>query len=443
MAFSSPLVQAGVCGLEGLFRRGEATPSQVCAVYLDRIGRFDASIGAFAVIDAEGATAAAAASDLRWAAGRALSPLDGCPVGVKVNIAVQGLPWHAGIAAYRDRLAAADADCVARLRAAGAVILGLLHMDEGAFGATGDNPAFGRIHNPWRAGHTAGGSSSGSGAATAAGMCAAALGTDTLGSVRIPAAMCGVFGHKPSRGAVSTRGVVALSPTLDHVGVLARSVDDCAAILRIAREDRLARVGETGDLVPGRIAAMRGDEGLDPAVAHAFEAAVDAARAAGLHVDRIDLGPASIETRRAAVLVMAAEGMAEHGAQLAADPDGFSPGLLQRLGLAGRRSADDLGEARRTLDRSAEAVRDALGGYAALLTPTTPRPSPGFPDEMVDSGLFTALANVAALPATAFPLGVSPDGLPLSVQAISFDDVTGLGLARLLARSPGTPPGFA
>ena len=110
-------------------------------------------------------------------------------------------------------------------------------------------------------------------------MCAAALGTDTLGSVRIPAAMCGVFSHKPGRAAISTEGVVALSPTLDHVGVLARSVEDCAAVLRIVREDGLAGAADAGDLVSMPIAAMRGDGGLAPAVAHAFEAAVDAARA--------------------------------------------------------------------------------------------------------------------------------------------------------------------
>ena len=148
--------------------------------------------------------AEAAASTARWAAGAPLSPLDGVAIGIKANIAVRGLPWHAGVAAYRERIAHEDADCVMALRKSGAVILGVLNMHEAALGATTDNIAFGRCHNPYRHDFTPGGSSGGSAAAVSGGLCAAALGTDTLGSVRIPAAYCGVFGHMPPRGRLST-----------------------------------------------------------------------------------------------------------------------------------------------------------------------------------------------------------------------------------------------
>jgi aspartyl-tRNA(Asn)/glutamyl-tRNA(Gln) amidotransferase subunit A len=168
------------------------------------------------------------------------------PIAIKANIAVAGLPWTAGIAAYGDRVAAHDAACVAGLRDAGAVVLGLTNMDEGALGARGDNVFLGRCHNPHAPDFSPGGSSGGSAAAVAAGFCAAALGTDTIGSVRIPAACCGVFGHKPRQALIDRQGVVPLSPRFDHVGVLARSAQDSAAMLGLIPSSPLPFRGGAG-----------------------------------------------------------------------------------------------------------------------------------------------------------------------------------------------------
>ncbi|MDP9102540.1 MAG: amidase, partial [Pseudomonadota bacterium] len=192
--FTNPIMAAGIAGLRALYADRAVTPVEATDAYLSRIRGLDGALGAFVHVDAEGAHAAAHASAERWRTGKALSPIDGAPIAVKANIAVRGFPWHAGIEAYRTRIAEEDAECIRALRAAGAVILGLTNMHEGAFGATTDNPTFGRTHNPWRHGTTAGGSSGGSGAAVAAGLCAGALGSDTLGSVRIPASFTGTYG---------------------------------------------------------------------------------------------------------------------------------------------------------------------------------------------------------------------------------------------------------
>ncbi len=433
MSFEQTLIDAGVQGLGALYASGAATPAGACAAYLDRIGRLDGSLGAWVTVDAEGARAAAAASTARWAQGAPLSPLDGCLIGVKANIAVAGLPWHAGIGAYRARMAPQDAACVARLRAAGAVVLGLLNMDEGAFGAATDNPWFGRTANPWKAGHTPGGSSGGSGAAVAAGLCAAALGTDTLGSVRIPASLCGVFGHKPGWGTISTEGVTPLSPTLDHVGVIARSAEDCAAVLAIVAGVAPVHLADPRAL-PLAALRLRAQDRVDAAVAAAFEATLARARAIGLRVEPVDLGIADPDDLRAAVVICAAEGSAAHAEAIAADPAGFSAALLSRLAFADRQGAAAVAAARERVRAAAERTRAALAGYGALLTPASPRPSPPFGDDMRDAGRITALGNIVGWPATAFPVGLSPDGLPLSAQALAADDATTLALARLLAR---------
>jgi aspartyl-tRNA(Asn)/glutamyl-tRNA(Gln) amidotransferase subunit A len=452
MSFANPIIQAGVAGLCELYADRAVTPVEACNAYLSRIKGLDGALGAFVTVDENGARRAAHASAARWAAGEARGRLDGTPIAVKANIAVKGLPWHAGVAAYRDRKAKADATCVAKLREAGAVILGVLNMEEGALGAVTDNPWFGRTHNPWRHGFTAGGSSGGSGAATAAGFCAAALGTDTLGSVRIPAAYGGVFGHKPSQGLISTNGVIPLSWTLDHVGVLARSAEDCARVLAGAcgaeaeLADEISKPASLQTLRSSPIAVLKGADLADaePAVAEAFEAAVKAARKAKLPLERISLPAYDFaKVRRLALFVAEAEAAAEHETALAGGAEGFSPAFRTALQWGATQPAGKLAAAYRELSLTAERVRAALSPYAAVLMPTTPQTAFSFemttPANQAD---FTAFANVLGLPATAFPMGEDDVGLPLSVQAVGWDDETSLGLAQLLAEEVGAPPSF-
>jgi aspartyl-tRNA(Asn)/glutamyl-tRNA(Gln) amidotransferase subunit A len=432
--FSHSLVSAGIGGLAGVFAAGVVTPEDVLEIYLDRIDRLNPALNAFLAIDRDGAMRDAWASRSRWAGGAPRSALDGAVIGVKANIAARGLPWHAGIAAYADRLAEADAASVAALRDAGAVIVGVLNMHEAALGATNDNPAFGRCHNPYRFDFTPGGSSGGAAAAVSAGLCAGALGTDTLGSVRIPASYCGVFGHKPTHRLVSTQGVVPLSPTLDDVGIVARSAPDCRALLNVLAPD-----------VPGAAAGARigviGRADLDPAVAEALSAAVEAARQAGAEIEPIDPAWDWAALRRASLAVVEIEAEAEHGALRALRREGFSPALNAMLDWAGRQTAQGARQAYDRLIQGADSIRRALARFDAVLSPCTATPAFGFDDPApVDQADFTMLANISGLAATAFPTGLGDDGLPLSVQVMSPSDAIALDWAGRLAR-PTEPPG--
>ncbi len=442
MSFANPIVEAGVEGLGELYRTRAVTPAEATEVYLSRIDRLDGPLHSYLFVDEGGARAAAAASAARGAAGAPLSPVDGAPVAVKANIAVEGWPWHAGIAAYRERRAGRDAAVIARLRAAGAVLLGVVNQHEGALGATTDNPAFGRTHNPHRHGYTPGGSSGGSGASVAAGLCAAALGTDTLGSARIPSAYCGVFGFKPARGRLDEAGVAPLSWTLDQVGVHARSTHDVALLLNVMG-------GETAtveDLRPWAVLAYDGQVGVQPEMARAFEDTATHARAGGfrlasepLRLEGYDFG----RVRRAGLLISEAEGAAVHEAALAADPDGFSPDFAGLLRWGAGQSALKLAKAHLVLREASAALRAALGPYAGVLTPAAPQAAFAFSAEVpANQADFTALANVADLPAAVFPAGRDAEGLPLSVQAIGWGEGCTLAAARRLTTPVGAPAEF-
>lgn len=433
MRFADPVIQAGVAGSSTAFANGSARPDAVLAAYLERVGRLNPTIRAFVDLDVEGARDAAKTSAYRWASGMALSAVDGCVIGVKANIAVAGLPWTAGIGAYRDRIADRDAACVARLRRAGAIILGTLNMEEGALGAVTDNPWFGRTENPWREGFTAGGSSGGSGAGVAAGLCAAALGTDTMGSVRIPSAYCGVFGIKPRFGTVPEEGVTPLSPSLDHVGVHARSAEDCAAVLAvIADAEPAAPSGPLAVLDVTERAALSED------VRAAFEALVAPADGwiKGSVALDIDLG----RLRRRGLLISEVEGMAEHGGVMAERPHGFSTGFAGMLRWGADQSDEKVSEARAEIAAAREALEAMIGDRVGLLCPTTGGTAFPFGDPIpADQADIACLANMAGLPAVAFPMGLSKDGLPLSAQIIGrrSDDI--LALAGRLAVRIGVP----
>jgi aspartyl-tRNA(Asn)/glutamyl-tRNA(Gln) amidotransferase subunit A len=443
--FSDPLVAAGVAKLAALFASHAATPLDALDVYLGRIDRLNPELNAFLAVDREGAARDAKASRQRWAKGTPRSALDGAPLGIKVNIAVKGMPWHAGIAAYDGRMAPADAACVAALRDAGAVILGVLNMHEAGLGATNDNLQFGRCHNPYRHDFTPGGSSGGGAAAVAAGLCAAAVGTDTLGSVRIPAAYCGVLGHKPTHGLISTEGVVPLSWTLDDVGVIARSLQDCRAMVELlARDDadlgqtpprdRAARVG---------VLARGGVPPLDEAVAKALSGAVQTAEDAGALIEAIEPAWDWTALRLAGLMVVEVEANVEHGAVMARNPGGFSPAMRSMLQWAGRQSAPKTAQAYRTLTLAAEDIRETLSRFDVLLLPATATPAFPFDDPAPnDQADFTMLANIAGLAATAFPTELSEDGLPVGLQVVSQSDRTALHWAERLSRPLAAPAGF-
>lgn len=399
--------------------------------YLQRIAAANPRLNAYNQLDTDAALAAAAAADARLAAGRGRA-LEGLPLAVKANIACAGLPAHAGIAALAGAPAAEDAEVVARLRAAGAVILGITNMHEAAFGATTANPHFGPSHNPWRHGFTPGGSSGGSGVAVAAGLCAAALGTDTFGSVRIPASWCGIAALKPSNGLVPDAGVVPLVGEYDCVGPMAVRVADCELLLRA-----MATPAPGPDLGRVAVAEFAAGPELHPAVASALRTAAGLLRGLGLEVEAHRL-QVDFPALRRAIFLSGAESVARvHAAALARDPQGFSEELRARAALGADASPSDREAARQQRLQAGRELHAVLAVADVVLMPATPQPAFAFaerpPQSLAD---FTMLASVARLPALALPAGWTSDGLPVGVQLVgrAGSDLALLGLgARLEA----------
>ncbi len=404
----------GVVSLLEAFRAGRVSVVAATDHYLERIGRHDPVLKAFTHVDAGGARAAAAASAARFDAGTPRA-LEGVPIALKANIDVAGWPVHGGMGAFAGRIPDADAEVVTRLKAAGAVILGLTNLHEGALGATTDNAAFGRTQNPHRPGFTAGGSSGGSAAAVAAGLCAAALGTDTLGSIRIPASYCGITGLKPGFGRVPTAGLMHLAERLDCIGPMARSVGDCAALFEV-----LANPGPEAPPVQ-RVATLSGgpDPELHPAVAAALRLAAALLEGSGLRVEaqqaRFDHG----RIRLAGFVEAALEADRRFGADVARNPQGFSETFRSHLAFARGIDAATVAQGRRATDQAAAELQAVLQLADAVLLPTTPQPAFAHDGPVpVTVADYTALANFAGLPALSIPAGWTKDGLPVAVQLV-------------------------
>ena len=354
-------------------------------------------------------------------------PLAGVTVGVKSNIAVAGLPHTAGMATRRGLIAAHDAEVVRRLRAAGAVVLGSLNMHEAALGATTDNAWYGRTHNPHRRGHTPGGSSGGSGAVIAAGLCDVALGTDTLGSVRIPAAYNGVYGLKPTNGAVPDEGLVFLEPGLDCIGPLARDLDLLERVFSVM-------AGAPTAIAPlTRLILLRDLNGVE--VEPGVRAGHDRARAAiDLPASELTLTDDATAIRMAGLIEAVRYLLADLGERRRTEAHLLSDELKFILDMVGPlpRQPDVLAHTRATL-------RDALGDDGVLLLPTTPQVAFQHGRAPATQADFTALANIAGLPALACPAGRDADGLPVSIQLVGppGSDRALIALARTLEPALG------
>jgi aspartyl-tRNA(Asn)/glutamyl-tRNA(Gln) amidotransferase subunit A len=451
------LRSASVCQALHWLAIGRTTPSELAAAYLDAADRLNPAINAYVDLHADLVREQAEAATRRRVQG-VIGRLDGIPLAVKDNLDIAGWPTRAGLPGRAQQVARSDAHAVARLRAAGAVLMGKTNLDEGALGAVTDNPHYGATHNPFRHGYTAGGSSGGSAAAVAAGLAAAALGSDSLGSVRIPASYCGLCAIKPTHGEISARGLVPAARRLDTVGILARSVDDLTVLLQVlagydaddprSRKRRVALA--IPDWEPGRLrSGVLGDlaaVGVGDEVAALFERAIGSLRRELGERHPVDFSDWHFaRARRAGLLLMEAEMRHTFAADLADAEVPVSAQFRRMLDYAAGKSATDYVVADRVLDAAMLKARRLFAQVDVLITPTTPQGAFALGGEVPDNQAdLTSFANLAGCPAVSIPMGQLSNGLPIGMQFIGLpgSDLRLLELASVCAASLDAAPEF-
>jgi aspartyl-tRNA(Asn)/glutamyl-tRNA(Gln) amidotransferase subunit A len=394
---------------------------------LHAVARHDAPSHAFIRVDAAHARDAAATADAELARGHDRGPLHGLPVSLKDLIDVEGQPTTAASKVFADRVASHDAIVTARLKVAGAVLIGKTNLHEFALGTTSEDSAWGPVLNPRDLTRSAGGSSGGSAVAVATGMGLASVGTDTGGSVRIPAAACGIVGLKPSHDDIPLTGVIPLSLTLDHVGPLTRTVQDAAWLWSVMAGQPVHTVAPVAP-TQLRVAILGGYFGrpLDEEVRDAFTRAMTTLTAAGVHVETMAFEDAALITETYVHLVLP-EGAAWHAPWLDTHADLYSPAVRDRLRAGRDVSAVQYIVARQRRLQMRHTVDRLLASVDALVLPTLPivAPESGVPDVTIDDVTLpvraamlkhTQLFNITGHPAISLPLATP--GLPVGLQLV-------------------------
>jgi aspartyl-tRNA(Asn)/glutamyl-tRNA(Gln) amidotransferase subunit A len=417
-----------------MVHRKAVSPVELVQACLARIERLNPVLNAFITVTSEQALQQARDADAEIRKGKWRGPLHGVPIALKDLFDTAGVRTTAASRVFENRVPSEDAEVVRRLRGAGAVLLGKLNMHEFAYGVTSVATYFGPVHNPWKLDMIAGGSSGGSAAAVAAGLCYGALGSDTGGSIRLPAAYCGIAGLKPTYGRVSTRGVIPLAWSLDHIGPMCRSVADCALLLRpIAGYDPKdsnsvdAPVPDYAQALRSGVSTLRLGiprkpffEQLDSEIEAAVNQAIEVLSKLTASVHDVQLpafepGP-----------LVDAEAYAYHAAYLAKTPELYQRETRERLETGAKVTTQAYIQGRRNLDRLRREVRGVFADVDVLVTPTTsvppatiaesvpPPTEPGSRSLLL--GRNTRPFNTYGLPTISVPCGFSKMGLPIGLQ---------------------------
>ena len=430
-----------IAELGGLLRARTVSAVEATEAHLARIERLNPSLNAFVTVMADEARKAADHADAELAARRWRGPLHGVPIGLKDIFDTAGTRTTHGSSFYRDNVPAEDAESVRRLREAGAIPIGKCNTHEFAAGSTTNNPWYGPTRNPWALDRSPGGSSGGSGAAVAAFLCPGATGTDTGGSIRSPAACCGIVGLKPTYGRVSIRGIHPNAISLDHAGPLARTARDAGLLLgAMAGYDRLdptsadvpvpdytARIDAgVGGLRLARCPDLHFVE-LDAAVERALDEATRVLGGLGARIETVAF-PLAGEMRATREALARAELIALHRARFAAHPEGYGADLRERLREASAVTVDDYVRACRMREAMRRDFDEILRAVDAVVLPVSPCEAPliatgasRINGKDVPFGAGVAMRqpiNVVGLPAVAVPIGFGETGLPLSMQIV-------------------------
>lgn len=431
------------------------SPVEVTQAYLDRIQTVDGQLNSYLTVTAERALEEAKAAETEIQAGTYRGPLHGIPLAHKDIVATKGIKTTCASKVLRDAIPAYDATVIERLQAAGAVLLGKLNMNE--FATIIPSPYFGRVNNPWNLDHSPGGSSSGSGAAVAAGLCAGSLGTDTGGSIRIPAAFCGTVGLKATHGRISLFGVTPLAWSLDHIGPLTRTVRDAALLLHalagydgrdfvsseMPTTDYTAKL--TGDIKGLRLGVPTRffPDSTDPEVKDAFDTAVHVLAGLGAQAEAVELPALETVWSDIAEVLLNAEANVWHEPYLQNQAEDYGPKVRRFLERGKPTLATDYVKAQHAQGRFRQEMLARFGRLDAIVTPGELIPPPAHDARSVmingrEVKLMSALIsatcpfNVTGQPALSVPCGFTRAGLPIALQIVGklFDEATVLQIGH-------------
>ena len=439
-----------------LLSAGKLSPVELVSAHLDRIERTEPQLNSFITLLAEDAVEQARTAERDIRSGNYISPLHGIPIGLKDLYYTRGIRTTVGSRILRDFVPDYDAAVTERFRESGAILIGKLQMHEFALGATSVNPFYGPAHNPWDVSRITGGSSGGSGSAVAAGQCMAALGSDTGGSVRIPAGLCGIVGLKPSFGLVSRYGVYPLSWSLDTVGPMTRTARDAALVMNtIAGYDARDPSSAQRPVEDFTSSLDRGIDGvrvgipddffydvIDPEVSEAICTAAGVLSDLGASVDRVSI-PALDHSLAISNAILSAEAAEVHATHLREQPEDIGEDVRARLRRGALTLATDYIKAQRARSAFNAELDDTMKGCDLLIAPTIPTGAPRIDQTVVDvagnpenaltlMSRLTRPFNICGYPTVTVPCGFTKSGMPIGMQIAGrmFEDAAVLGAAH-------------